>query len=92
MDIDPKRLATSKAVAERIAGAVDARPRISATTDRRRALENADYVVLMIQVAGYKPGTVTDFEVPEEARAAPDHRRHARHRRHHARPAGPRRC
>ena len=66
MDIDPKRLATSKAVAERIAAAVDARPRISATTDRRRALENADYVVLMIQVAGYKPGTVTDFEVPKK--------------------------
>ena len=27
MDIDPKRLATSKVVAERIAAAVDARPR-----------------------------------------------------------------
>ena len=66
MDIDAKRLATSKAVAERIAGAVDARPRISATTDRRNALENADYVVVMIQVAGYKPGTVIDFEVPKK--------------------------
>ena len=53
-------------MAERIAAAVDARPRISATTDRRRALEDADYVVLMIQVAGYKPGTVTDFEVPKK--------------------------
>ena len=31
-----------------------------------RALENADYVVLMIQVAGYKPGTVIDFEVPKK--------------------------
>src|SRR5262252_1261907 len=66
MDIDPKRLATSKLVAERIAAAVDARPRITATTERRRALEDADYVVLMIQVAGYKPGTVTDFEVPKK--------------------------
>jgi alpha-galactosidase len=66
MDIDPKRLATSRLVAERIAAAVDAKPTISATTDRRRALENADYVVLMIQVAGYKPGTVTDFEVPKQ--------------------------
>ena len=45
MDIDPKRLATSKAVAQRIAGAVDARPRISATTDRRNALDDADYVI-----------------------------------------------
>jgi len=66
MDIDPRRLATSKAVAERIAAAVDARPHITATTDRRRALEGADYVVLMIQVAGYRPGTVIDFEIPKE--------------------------
>lgn len=65
MDIDEKRLATSRQVAERIAAAVEAKPRITATTDRRRALADADYVVLMIQVAGYKPGTVTDFEVPK---------------------------
>lgn len=66
MDIDEKRLATSRVVAERIAAAVNAQPKITATTDRRRALEDADYVVLMIQVAGYKPGTVTDFEVPKK--------------------------
>jgi alpha-galactosidase len=66
MDIDEKRLATSRVVAERIAAAVDAQPKITATTDRRRALEDADYVVLMIQVAGYKPGTVTDFEIPKQ--------------------------
>jgi alpha-galactosidase len=66
MDIDERRLATSRIVAERIAAAVEAQPRITATTDRRRALEDADYVVLMIQVAGYKPGTVTDFEVPKK--------------------------
>ena len=66
MDIDEKRLATSRSVAERIAASVEARPRITATTDRRRALEDADYVVLMIQVAGYRPGTVTDFEVPKK--------------------------
>ena len=66
MDIDEARLSTSRAVAERIAAAVDAQPRITATTDRRRALEDADYVVLMIQVAGYKPGTVTDFAIPKK--------------------------
>jgi alpha-galactosidase len=66
MDIDEKRLATSRIVAARIAAAVEARPKITATTDRRRALEDADYVVLMIQVAGYKPGTVTDFEIPKQ--------------------------
>jgi alpha-galactosidase len=65
MDIDEKRLQTSKIVAERIAEAVGANPRITATTERHRALAGADYVVLMIQVAGYKPGTVVDFEVPK---------------------------
>ncbi|WGF88428.1 alpha-glucosidase/alpha-galactosidase [Marinivivus vitaminiproducens] len=65
MDIDPKRLETSEMVANQVAKAVGARPVIEATTDRRRALDGADYVVVMIQVAGYKPGTVTDFEVPK---------------------------
>jgi alpha-galactosidase len=65
MDIDERRLATSKVVAERIAETLGAKPRISATTNRRAALKDADYVVTMIQVAGYKPGTVIDFEVPK---------------------------
>ena len=66
MDIDEARLATSRTVADRIAQAVGATPRITATTDRRKALAGADYVITMIQVAGYKPGTVTDFEVPKK--------------------------
>ncbi|MEM7041849.1 MAG: alpha-glucosidase/alpha-galactosidase [Pseudomonadota bacterium] len=65
MDIDEARLSASERVAKRIATEVDAPAHISATTDRRLALAGADYVVLMIQVAGYKPGTVTDFEVPK---------------------------
>jgi alpha-galactosidase len=66
MDIDEKRLATSEIVAGKIAEALGARPRIRATTDRRKALDGADYVVTMIQVAGFKPGTVVDFEVPKK--------------------------
>ncbi len=64
-DIDPDRLRTSEIVARRVAQALDARPAILATTDRRAALEGADYAICMIQVAGYKPGTVIDFEVPK---------------------------
>ncbi|MBV9243655.1 MAG: alpha-glucosidase/alpha-galactosidase [Methylobacteriaceae bacterium] len=63
MDIDDERLATSKTVADRVAQAVGATPRITATTNRQRALEGADYVILMIQVAGYRPGTVIDFDI-----------------------------
>jgi alpha-galactosidase len=64
-DIDPERLATSELVAHRVATALDAPAEISATTDRRRAFDGADYAINMIQVGGYEPCTVTDFEVPK---------------------------
>ncbi len=63
-DIDTERLRTSEAVARKVAAALGARPTIEATTDRRRALDGADYALCMIQVAGYQPGTVTDFAIP----------------------------
>ncbi|NPV08953.1 MAG: alpha-glucosidase/alpha-galactosidase [Anaerolineae bacterium] len=66
MDIDPERLRTSEIVAHRVAEQAGARPRIEATTERRRALHGADYVVNMIQVGGYRPATVVDFEIPKK--------------------------
>jgi alpha-galactosidase len=65
-DIDEARLRTSEIVAHKVAQALDVRPIIEATTDRRTALAGADYVICMIQVAGYKPGTVIDFEIPKK--------------------------
>ena len=65
-DIDPQRLRTSEIVAKRVAETLHARPTITATTDRRAALEGADYAICMIQVGGYKPATVTDFEIPKK--------------------------
>ena len=65
-DIDAKRLKTSKLVAEKIAESLGVSPHIIATENRREALANADYVVLMIQVGGYKPSTVIDFEIPAQ--------------------------
>jgi alpha-galactosidase len=64
-DIDAERLSTSEIVAGKIAAALGIRPKIVATTDRSRALDGADYALNMIQVGGYKPCTVTDFEVPK---------------------------
>jgi len=64
-DIDEDRLKTSVTVAAKIADALSVSPVITATTDRREALKGADFVIVMIQVAGYKPGTVTDFEIPK---------------------------
>jgi alpha-galactosidase len=65
-DIDEKRLHTSEIVAHKVAQAVNAHPTIESTTERRRALDGADYVITMFQIGGYKPGTVIDFEIPKK--------------------------
>lgn len=65
-DIDPERLKTSEIVARRIGETLGLqRMQVEATTDRRKALQGADFVILMMQVGGYKPATVVDFEVPK---------------------------
>jgi len=61
MDIDADRLAVS----ERVASLLDPNLNVQATLDRRAALADADYVLTMFQVGGYRPATVTDFEVPK---------------------------
>ncbi len=65
-DIDAERLKTSHIVAQRVAEAVGANPTISATLNRQEALKGADYAISMIQVGGYKPSTVVDFEIPKK--------------------------
>jgi alpha-galactosidase len=64
-DINESRLKTSEVVARRIAQTLGAPASIEATTDRARALDGASYAINMIQVGGYKPCTVTDFEIPK---------------------------
>jgi alpha-galactosidase len=53
-------------VAHKVAEFFGAKPKIEATLDRRRALDGADYAISMFQIGGYKPGTVTDFEIPKK--------------------------
>ncbi|MFB9990898.1 alpha-glucosidase/alpha-galactosidase [Deinococcus oregonensis] len=65
-DINQERLDVTEQVAHRVAQAVGAQPGVSATTERARALDGADFVINMIQVGGYKPATVTDFELPKQ--------------------------
>jgi alpha-galactosidase len=65
-DIDADRLHTTGRVARQIATALDAQPTIQMTTERRAALDGADYALSMFQVAGYEPGTLIDFEVPKK--------------------------
>ncbi|MBZ0304025.1 MAG: alpha-glucosidase/alpha-galactosidase [Anaerolineae bacterium] len=65
-DINEERLRTSEVVAHKVADTLGVQPTIEATTDRRQALDGADYAISMFQIAGYKPGTVVDFEVPKK--------------------------
>lgn len=64
-DIDATRLEVTQNVAQRVAQTVGAKPTVTATLEREKALEGADFVINMIQVGGYKPATVTDFEIPK---------------------------
>ena len=64
-DIDAARLETSELVARRVAETLHAPATIETTTDRRAALDGTDYAISMIQVGGYEPCTVTDFQVPK---------------------------
>lgn len=68
-DIDATRLNESKVI-------VDAMNAFSGNTatvttylgveNRKAALKNADFVINAIQVGGYEPCTVTDFEIPKK--------------------------
>lgn len=64
MDIDPRRLATIETLAKRIVAQLGVKARIEATTDLRTALKGAKFAITTIQVGGYKPSTVVDFEIP----------------------------
>lgn len=64
-DIDAERLKTSEVVARRIGETLGIKElKVEAHLERRPAMADADFVILMMQVGGYKPATVTDFEVP----------------------------
>ncbi|MER5447184.1 alpha-glucosidase/alpha-galactosidase [Streptomyces sp. NPDC002764] len=62
-DIDTERLATAHAAAVRIADTLGAGPAVTADTDRRKALADADFVINIVQI-GMGEATRTDFEVP----------------------------
>ena len=65
MDIDAERLSQSRLVATRLVEQMGGGMKVSSTTDRRAALDGADFVVVSVQVGGYRPCTVTDFEIPK---------------------------
>lgn len=65
-DIDLTRLQDSKNMLDNINTNHGGHATVKAYSDRREALRNADYVVNAIQVGGYEPSTVIDFEIPKK--------------------------
>lgn len=66
-DIDLKRLDESYQMLENInKNCNESRATIVSYTDAREALTDATFVVNAIQVGGYEPCTVTDFEIPKK--------------------------
>ncbi|HQU70119.1 MAG TPA: hypothetical protein PLI43_18255 [Albidovulum sp.] len=53
---------------------VENRVRLVSTVDRAKPVQGADFVILMMQVGGYRAATVTDFEVPKKAGLAANDR------------------
>ncbi len=64
-DIDKERLRTSEIVAKRIVEKLGLKTHVFASKNRRDILAGADYVIFMMQIGGYKPSTIIDFEIPK---------------------------
>ncbi|MEX1029194.1 MAG: alpha-glucosidase/alpha-galactosidase [Paenibacillaceae bacterium] len=65
-DIDPVRLQDSENMLNNIKKTSGSTCKIQAFTNRKDALRGAKYVVNAIQVGGYDPCTITDFEIPKK--------------------------
>jgi alpha-galactosidase len=65
MDIDRGRLEESELVARKLVQSMGLGATVEAHTDLRRALDGADFVIVAFQIGGYRPCTVTDFDVPK---------------------------
>lgn len=66
MDIDPARLKVAEIMAKKIVAKLKVGAKVEATLDQRKAIRGANYVICTVQVGGYKPGTVIDFEIPRK--------------------------
>ena len=65
-DIDAQRLDESYQILSNINKTMNGRAHIYQTMDRETAFRGADFVVNAIQVGGYDPCTIIDFEIPKK--------------------------
>ncbi|MEA3364681.1 MAG: alpha-glucosidase/alpha-galactosidase [Candidatus Hydrogenedentes bacterium] len=68
VDIDPDRLNVSEVMMKNINKTLGTHATYESfhAEDAEKALEGADYIVNAIQVGGYEPATVIDFEIPKK--------------------------
>lgn len=65
-DIDETRLADSENMLNNLKETLQKNIKITASLNRKEALKGAKYVINAIQVGGYEPSTVIDFEIPKK--------------------------
>ena len=67
MDIDPERLRVSKLIVGAVSREIGANPKIVTYENYQEALIDSDFVITSIQVGGYDPATIIDFEIPKKS-------------------------
>ncbi len=67
-DIDSRRLQTTYSIATQLLKQVKPARNIQvrATLSRNEALQDTNFVLVMLQIGGYRPSTVFDFEIPKK--------------------------
>jgi alpha-galactosidase len=65
-DINAERLKDSENMLNNLKQTIGSTCIVKAYSDRKEALRGAKYVVNAIQVGGYDPCTITDFEIPKK--------------------------
>jgi alpha-galactosidase/6-phospho-beta-glucosidase family protein len=66
MDLNPERLRVAEIMTRKMIAALKVKAKVVATLNQRAAIKGARYVICTVQVGGYKPGTVIDFEIPRK--------------------------
>lgn len=68
LDIDPERLGESERMVQNLNKTLGANMKIESylAEDAEKAFKDANYIVNAIQVGGYEPCTVIDFEIPKK--------------------------
>ncbi|WP_077597098.1 alpha-glucosidase/alpha-galactosidase [Oceanobacillus kimchii] len=65
-DINQERLQDSEMMLKNMKSNMNSTVKIKSYQDRKEALRGAKYVINAIQVGGYDPCTITDFEIPKK--------------------------